>query len=110
MDNLFSLIPNNKGVMKAFVIKLYKKGFKTHEIADALGVSTRTIWKTIVKYRNGKKITRKGWSRRIPKFWRHTSVKIKRSEIIQKLFFNLLDWLQNAETLDLDAVVEGKPV
>jgi hypothetical protein len=96
--------------VKALWIKLYKKGYRTYEIAEALGVSTRTIWKTIRKSRNNKFLGRHHWIRRTPKFWRLKGVKIKRIQHIQKLFFNLLDWLQNAQILDLDAILQGKPV
>ncbi|MEM2772543.1 MAG: helix-turn-helix domain-containing protein [Candidatus Pacearchaeota archaeon] len=90
--------------------KLYQKGFKTYEIANALGTSTRTVWKWILKHRNNRKISRKGWRRRWGNNRRLTSVKIKRIQYIQRVFFNLMDWLQNAEILDFDAIVEGKPV
>jgi len=109
--SLFSLFGQEKsGLIKAFSIKLYKKGYRTHEIAQALGVSTRTIWKAIKKYRNDQKLGRHHWIRRTPKYWRLKSVKIKRIQHIQKLFYNLLDWLQNSQILDLDAIVRGDPV
>jgi len=110
--NLFNFYTKEQqGVIKAFINKLYfKKGFKTYEIAKALGISTRTVYKTIIKYRDGKKISRKGWVRRIPRYYRHTNVKIKRISIIQKLFYNLLDWIEKSKILDLEAILEGKPV
>ena len=58
--SFFDFFPREqKGIVKAFILKLYKdKGFKIHEISQALGISTRTVWKTIIKYRNYKKISR----------------------------------------------------
>ena len=113
--SLFDFYPKEwHGAIRTFIIKAYKKKFKIHEISEALGVSTRTVHKVIIKWRNGKRLTMKGWRRRYPKYLRLTCVricvKIKRIKEVQRLFMNLVDWLQNAEILDFDAIMRGKPV
>jgi len=113
--SLFELYPKEwHGAIRTFIIKAYRKGFRTYEISEALGISTRTVHKTIIKWRNGKKITMRGWKRRLPRYLRltcvRTGVKIKRIKEIQKLFMNLISWLQNSDILDFDAIMRGKPV
>jgi hypothetical protein len=98
------------GVIKALWIKEYRKGFKTHEIAEAHGVSTRTVWKTIKKAFNNKKLGRHYWKRRIPAFWRLKGVKIKRIKTLQFFFYKLLEAIQNGDFLDLDNILSEKPV
>jgi hypothetical protein len=91
---------------KSLTIKLYRLGFKTHILAKALGVSYRTVWKWIVKARNGRKIGRKGWSRRLPRIMLYYGVKIKKIQTIQNIFYRLWEDFQNGEEIDLDKIIK----
>jgi orotate phosphoribosyltransferase-like protein len=110
--------PIEKAGIRVFIKKSYKKGFKTYEISQAIGTSTRTVWKIIIKARNGKKITRKGWVRNLPKNWRLIGVKIRRISILQNAFLKTMEWVKKLATktmhIDLEKLIEailsGKPV
>lgn len=98
---------------KAFAIFLYKNYYvRIHDLAKALYCSTRTVWKWIIAYRNGEKITRKGRRVRSDKYLRQVKINYRINRIRQA-FNNLLEWLNirllHPELeLDFHAIAEGE--
>ncbi|MBC7091028.1 MAG: helix-turn-helix domain-containing protein [Nitrososphaeria archaeon] len=98
---------------KTFAIFLYKNYYvRIHDIAKALNCSTRTVWKWIIAYRNGDKITRKGKRVRSDRYLREVKINYRINKIRQA-FDNLLYWLNMrilypTLQLDLYAIAEGE--
>ena len=98
---------------KAFAVFLHKNYYvRTYEIAQALGCSTRTVWKWILDYRLGNKLSRKGKRIRSDKYLKNVKINYRINKIRQA-FQNLLLWL-NAKILhpelelNLFAIAEGE--
>lgn len=98
---------------KTFAIFLYNSYMvRIHDLAKALGCSTRTVWKWIISYRDGNKITRKGKRVRTDKYLKEVKINY-RINMIRQAFNNLLEWLNfkvlHPEIeLNLFAIAEGE--
>ena len=98
---------------KTFAIFLHKNyHVRIHEIAQALNCSTRTVWKWIIDYRLGQKLSRKGKRIRSDRYLRNVKINYRINRIRQA-FENLVLWL-NAKILhpqlelNLFAIAEGE--
>jgi hypothetical protein len=102
--------PIEKAAVRVFIRKAYDKGYKIYEIKDALGISSRTVHKEIIRHRGGKKIGMTGWSRRLPPYVRLICVKIKRITKLQNYFLKAMEWVKKLATktthIDLDDLID----
>jgi hypothetical protein len=110
---------------KSFSVILNRRYLvRSYEIAEALGCSTRTVWKWIVSARENRKLSRKGWRRRYLNavggyVEPHVRGKIKpwgrphagSTELIREAYRRLLRWIwfrRNGGFLDLEACARGE--
>ena len=113
---------------KPFAYHLHRRGFKIQVISEAIGASTRTVWRWILEIR-GSKLSMKGWQRKRPQRWGyrymapHLRGKIKlfgrlpyeHQSLVaraKEAFMRLLRWLYFRDKLggylDLEACLRGE--
>jgi hypothetical protein len=106
----------------------YRYSIPVYITAEALGCSTRTVWKWIVGCRGGMKISRRGWRRRytnmlgapvephlrrmvkIKPWGRHPAFRQYTVEMVREAFRRLLRWIHFRDSggyLDLQACADG---
>lgn len=93
--------------MKTVIVSLRLRGAKIHQIAKGLGISTRSVWKTIQDNRPFYRETFFAYDhRRLPRSYRSKLIEVKISKVARAL----IAWVQHFDihgSFDLEAVMAG---
>lgn len=123
-QGLHIFLGTTPAIFKTFAVKLYRdKGVRTHILANALSVSTATVWSWVVKDRGGKKIGYNSYGNKLKSYrtkydakyiefkFRNVLKKAKikeQAEHIRQYFQLLLRWVRSGFQVDLNKVAKGE--